>query len=468
MLSASIPWIERVYFYNLQIDPPYSDIHMGADDYINIYQSWGNQQVAPKIGYYSLKTVIALLKGSTYQEQLDLGRRNYGMVFTRANEGIIVLWSLDENVVLTIQNTSVIQSITSMVGTPILVTADLKLSGRPIYIKTDLKSLDSLKKQILSARIRGMQAYSLAVSSDTEKSTADEPVVLLSITNNNPSTQEAPVANVQIQSPWRLKDSVQKDTLPFAGNETRNYRLPVKGPETNRGGEINFDVDARISNVEPIVQTSKCVRYAVFFQSPECCSPISLGMSADQRDMGDWQGSEDCSATWYCMWDQQNLYINADVADNAHFQKCSVQKSGWIWDADSIQVAIDLAGDAQACSNVPQYDGRNDVEFGLALGCDGPIFHIWTNPNGKTGLVKLENISIIRDENKKITHYKAAIPWSVLGWTENIDGRWMGFNLIVNDDDGAGRKGCIMWSEGINRTKDPSKFNKILLSRKSN
>jgi len=472
MFSASMPWIERVYFFHLAVDPPYSNLRLdSADEYINLYQYYGNGQIAPKTGYYSLKTVIAMLKGATFVEQLDLGQRLWGLTFTstRNNEGIIALWSLDEQVTLPIQDVAMIKSITSMVGTPILIDKNLKISGRPIYIATDIKNLEALKKQILSARPQGTQAFSLSLGLDTQTSTAVEPVLSLSITNNSPTAQDVPLIKIDLQSPWQLKNLFKRDAAPLSGNETRTYRLPVTGSSARQGGIIDLDVKAWLAGVRPIVSTSNHVRYAVVLPSPEHAEPISLGLTPDQRDIVDWKGANDCSAAWFCTFDRDNLYFHADVRDDVHVQPCTTDPNAInIWRADSIQVALDLEADAKPCSNVSQYDGVNDVEFGLALGLgkSGPVCYIWTNPNGPTGLVPLKDIKITRDEQTKTTHYQAAIPWSTFGFKTDPAGKWMGLNIVINDSDveGRERKGWLQWTPGISPTKDPSHFNKILFS----
>jgi hypothetical protein len=40
----------------------------------------------------------------------------------------------------------------------------------------------------------------------------------------------------------------------------------------------------------------------------------------------------------------------------------------------------------------------------------------------------------------------------------------MGFSLLVNDDDGAGRKGYLHWGDGIGRDKDAFQYGWIQLA----
>jgi gliding motility-associated lipoprotein GldH len=42
------------------------------------------------------------------------------------------------------------------------------------------------------------------------------------------------------------------------------------------------------------------------------------------------------------------------------------------------------------------------------------------------------------------------------------EGKWMGMNLVINDNDGQGRRGCLQWEPGMCYTMDPSLFANVL------
>ena len=88
--------------------------------------------------------------------------------------------------------------------------------------------------------------------------------------------------------------------------------------------------------------------------------------------------------------------------------------------------------------------------------------YIWINPLGLAGPADLKQFAIVRDENAKVTTYEVVIPWSTLGFQGSPKGKCMGFNVLVNDDDGKGRRGWINWAPGIGEWKDPSLFPKVL------
>jgi len=183
LVSATIPWIERVYFFHLHQEAKYTDTLENPDFYMGLFTPWLGDRVRPKDAYYALKTVIQMIGESTYKERIDVDSAIWALVFERGKEAIVALWSVDGDVVMTLGDTSTIKSVTSMVGTPILISDrelpesllkgkdgqvivredrkidwdgpnTLRLSGRPIYLKADTKDLERLRTQIRGARTR--------------------------------------------------------------------------------------------------------------------------------------------------------------------------------------------------------------------------------------------------------------------------------------------------------------------------
>jgi hypothetical protein len=59
--------------------------------------------------------------------------------------------------------------------------------------------------------------------------------------------------------------------------------------------------------------------------------------------------------------------------------------------------------------------------------------------------------------------YDITIPDAALGLNENVLGtQGIAFNLLVNDNDGAVRKGWVNITPGLGETKDPSLYRTIV------
>ncbi|MBN1344204.1 MAG: hypothetical protein JXQ73_16075 [Phycisphaerae bacterium] len=155
LISATIPWIERVYWFHLHQEAAYTEVKEPVDYYMGLFTPWLDGMIRPKDAYFAVKTVVAVLSNATYAERLELGPRIWALVFTRGKEATIALWCLDDGVTITLSDARAIKTVTSMVGTPVLVERNaLPLSGRPFYVTCELAELERLKGQILRAGVQ--------------------------------------------------------------------------------------------------------------------------------------------------------------------------------------------------------------------------------------------------------------------------------------------------------------------------
>lgn len=166
-----------------------------------------------------------------------------------------------------------------------------------------------------------------------------------------------------------------------------------------------------------------------------------------------WRGVEDLSADIFLAWDDQNFYFSAAVRDNLF---CQPYEGGEIWRGDSIQFSFDTLND-----DSPAPD-ENDYEYGLAMTGKGEEVWRWHAARGKKlGRVKNVKFSFSRQPRSNLYIYEVALPWSELAPLRPQKGKVCGFNVIVNDNDGQGRKGWIQWTSGIGEGKDTSFFDNL-------
>ena len=148
LLSATVPWIERVYFFHLHQEAAYTEVADNVDHYMGLFTPWLEGQVRPKDAYFAVRTVIQVLDQSAYKGRIETPSRVWCLHFEQGSEAIIVLWCLDDDITMTLENTSILKSVTSMVGTPQLVKSRLTVSGRPLYLRSDASDAERLKQQI--------------------------------------------------------------------------------------------------------------------------------------------------------------------------------------------------------------------------------------------------------------------------------------------------------------------------------
>ena len=170
--------------------------------------------------------------------------------------------------------------------------------------------------------------------------------------------------------------------------------------------------------------------------------------------IADYRGSDDCSARVRCAWDDQYLYVEAEVTDDVHLQTHSDE---FIWKEDCLQFAL-----RSFPANLTKgYDGR-EHEFGLALpaGTNGIVYQ-WMGGDGQ-GL--LADAHIHAERVGGLTRYRAAIPWNKLAQSPPKPGSHLSFSFTVNDNDSDHLRGWLEWSSGVCGGKDSSQFGELVLT----
>ncbi|HCE44517.1 MAG TPA: hypothetical protein DET40_13300 [Lentisphaeria bacterium] len=155
----------------------------------------------------------------------------------------------------------------------------------------------------------------------------------------------------------------------------------------------------------------------------------------------EWDNPEDLSADVRFLWDDKNLYIGIKVTDDV---MSFVNEDGAIWNQDGLQMMIDPYRDSD--SKPGKY------EYGAAIGKKGPQMWCYSvaDQDIKLGEVKDMKFAIVADEkNSKVLNYEIAIPWSHLAPFKPGAGKDLGLSVMINEDDGSGRKSVMGFFGGV-------------------
>ncbi|MCK9223112.1 MAG: hypothetical protein M0Q40_10945 [Limnochordia bacterium] len=181
-------------------------------------------------------------------------------------------------------------------------------------------------------------------------------------------------------------------------------------------------------------------------------------------NLSDWDGlpslvlelTDGGKASLKAQWNKDFLFFAVVVEDEV--QRNSATGDG-IWQGDSVQISLDTLNN----KSVKAYD-RDDFEFGFALTDKGLACHAWQVSSQVTFDPKKISYEIVRstENNVAVTVYEIAIPAAQLLPAKLESNYVMGFNWLVNDDDGAGRQ-FVEWTEGIGISKDPSQYGSLVL-----
>lgn len=298
--------------------------------------------------------------------------------------------------------------------------------------------------------------------------------------------------NIDDLTRWQLNFNIDNKSV---GAPVRSGKIVVTEPKEIAGamGEINFDTIPEFSRAVVNAATGKVPRMAVYplkytvytddgrrydyskkldftvacyaKQKPKIDAVAENGewnkttvlYSDTQQQVYlsagyTWNGTDDLSAKTMIQYDEDNIYLFLDVTDDIH---SAGDKDSYIWRNDSVQFGTTFE---QRDHDV--FVGGTFTEISFGDTPDGPI--VWRHgsednafPQGK---VESAQIAFRRDGSH--SYYEVSVPWSEIT-AKDIDFdslKSIGFSMLVNDNDGAGRKGWIEYGSGIGKTKDTSLF----------
>ncbi len=174
---------------------------------------------------------------------------------------------------------------------------------------------------------------------------------------------------------------------------------------------------------------------------------VTVDFSDGNMRLNGYTGVDDISGKLWLNYDKEHFYLTAQITDDIHSASA---KGSEIWNNDGLQFSF---------SNGVPGESRYWYEYGISGTPQEPQVYRWTVPEGKeAGNVVNSKLVITRDEEEKITFYQLALPWSELAPIRAGSGEAMSFSVLLNDNDGNGRKGYIEWGSGIGSEKSPKLF----------
>lgn len=174
-------------------------------------------------------------------------------------------------------------------------------------------------------------------------------------------------------------------------------------------------------------------------------------LKADQP----WRGEADLSAETYLMWDDEYFYLASRVKDDVF--SCNYAGSA-MWQGDSLQFGM-----AYNRENVEGEASIKYTEVGIAKTLNGSEIVKYLGEMGTSMSVDGSTVVVNRDGDYTI--YELKMPWSecVPEGAEIKENVEIGYSMLVNDNDNAGRRGWIEFGAGIGVYKDSSEFARIRL-----
>lgn len=414
-----------------------------------------------KANYAAYRALTSKLSGADYVDAYTAGDQVQAYRFHRNADGkdVLVLWSKKDSksLLLNLGASSAVSFDLFGNGSSLAAAADgtmtLPVSEVPVYVEGNFAQAIEIK-----------DPYNIQVLPRIEETAQGRQWNVDIAVSNNLNTEISGVIQILDSSTWDNGSGEKPFTIaandsatisyPFPGNpEERLYDLKIKTALDNGAGAV---VDRRISFLAAPQAYPAPVIDGVLSQGEWAgAMPISIDQ-ASQAHMSNWGGVSDLSGTGYIKWDEDHFYFAVAVKDNIHVQNGTGSD---IWKGDGIQFAIDPGRK----SELPVL-GYNEIGVALNQNTSKVLNWRWSAAAGAAGLSDAQ-FAVKLDDSSGTTTYEMAIPWSALlpaGMTA-APGSDFGFSLLINDDDGSGRRGWMEYMGGIGSSKDPDAFGDLLL-----
>jgi hypothetical protein len=249
---------------------------------------------------------------------------------------------------------------------------------------------------------------------------------------------------------WTTGDAAGRTSVDgtVAAGESVGFSAPLAdlgGVEPYAPG-AEVEATIRFENREAVTLTGTVALNPVWRGSPAIDGSLDalsenepIAMADDGTvAVDDYGGSDDLDADVWLGWDDEHLYLVAAVKDDEHVQE---ETGRTTWRSDGLQFAVAPLG------------SENFSEINVALTPDGPQVYRQYQPSQENrGVLDGAGAAIDRDDAASTTTYEVSIPWAELRVSPENGAFRTG--LIVNDDDGAGRKGYLWWGGDIGSTND--------------
>lgn len=268
---------------------------------------------------------------------------------------------------------------------------------------------------------------------------------------------------------WSLPPSIGFDLKP--GEASENFFAEAKKTFTwNNDYVIRYTAQAedlvvtrsaRIPSLE-IVRLKDKVSVDGDLSDWQEARWLSLGedsLSKNFDEKNPHQGAKDLSAKVAFRWSAEGLYLAADVKDDKVFQDPKAGNAA-LYLSDSLQIYFDLGNNPREGAHA--YDS-DDVSYSIGIGKDGKAI-AYLEKGTETRFVGENNTATGVDGDVKVAWQKSADGYAVevffpaftLPVLPFKTGSRLGLSLLINDNDGSGRKqGLTLGPKGTEPFSDP-------------
>ncbi len=336
-----------------------------------------------------------------------------------------------------------------------------------VYIKKDGKNVQAIDLYV------ACEGDVAEISFGKRIKNPENPKNWIGIVNvKNNSKQNILNGKIKFNLPSDFAKLVSVPTGPIGPGDTAEVLVEL--PTLKTLGMYTVDADIKFNNGATVSKAAKMDFTAASYadEKPIIDGKIEVGewdenVALYAEDLSfskieNWKGKNDLSFNCIVQWDEENLYYSVKALDDVWYYNPDETQKAYIWRDDSIQFGL-LYGTVNEV--VIGNSNRTFEELGMGISQGEAIVYRWssqsTHPSGQ-----IENCEVKIGRYDGYTHYEMKVPWREIISTEErtpAQGDIMGFSMLVNDNDGTGRRGWMEYASGIGTFKDSSLFTYIEL-----
>lgn len=174
------------------------------------------------------------------------------------------------------------------------------------------------------------------------------------------------------------------------------------------------------------------------------------------KQINNWGGVNDSSFCGQLLWDEEKLYMTVVAKDNVF---CQPYVDGNVWQGDGLQFAFCDYTHPKTLVTECTAIAISHTEKG------DQIFRSAAEYSGDRGIIETAEVKAERVNDGIV--YEAAIPWKEIFYDGYVPktGEYIGFSILMNDNDGGGRRGWLEYNSGIGTGRNYTMFGRTVVSK---
>ena len=403
------------------------------------------------------------LANASRGEEANLGEAVRSFVFPDAQGGVLVTLSAADPAAkgsVTIPDSC---RAFDMFGNPISgKTAPVSMT--PLYLRVPKSNW---KKILNSLEFRDLgDPFALRLSMGGRN--------LLNVSLTNRTNRGEKVELLLTGVPKELELEKKTAVVSLAPGEKRVLAFPIRKSEMLPMKRYDFKIGLRSRFGYATRKSSLSVLFAHRSENGENLPWVELNgtnLSANYHPTEKWSGPRDLSAKFRTWWNERGFGVDILVNDD-HF--VFPDNAPAAWRNDSVQLYFDMKRDATPTSGKEEKNMGDDCDYIISLlngktpaaylnnGCDARFIG---EANQTRGVDSALRLSCERPSSGTLL-YRIFFPAETLPYIAFREGVSFGFSLLVNDDDGKGRKdGLTLAPRGTEPYRNPHLYKDLVLIR---